>query len=179
MPLYYMRNFKLNEQSFINDLSQFSYVERILNDNEIQGKYSNQVGDYVEKKLIKNHLENYKNTVNANLVYETQKEFPILAKNLDFIIPSVEAPKILIESVYNITTGSSQSKRADQLVELYGILMRYNANNRHNKIIMVNYVDGLGWVGRQNDLHRIYDASDFVLNQSNIHLLNNILDEFY
>ncbi|NCT09407.1 MAG: hypothetical protein GW772_04920 [Flavobacteriia bacterium] len=179
MPLYYMRNFKLNDQAFINDLSQFSYVERILNDNEIQGKYSNQVGDYVEKKLIKKHLENYKNTVNADLIYETQKEFPLLAKNLDFIIPSVDAPTILIESVYNITTGSSQSKRADQLVELYGILMRYNANNRHNKIIMVNYVDGLGWVGRQNDLHRIYDASDFVLNQSNINLLNSILDEYY
>ncbi len=44
---------------------------------------------------------------------------------------------------------------------------------------MVNYVDGLGWVGRQNDLHRIYGASDFVLNQSNIHLLKNILDEYY
>ncbi|MCA0153761.1 DpnII family type II restriction endonuclease [Winogradskyella vincentii] len=179
MPLYYMRNFKLNDQDFINDLSQFSYVERILNDNEIQGKYSNQVGEYVEKKLIKKHLDNYKNTVNADLIYETQKEFPLLAKNLDFIIPSVDAPTILIESVYNITTGSGQSKRADQLVELYGILMRYNANNRQNRIIMVNYADGLGWVGRQNDLHRIYDASDFVLNQSNIHILNGILDVYY
>lgn len=179
IPLYYMRNFKLNTPDFIDDLSQFNYVERILNDNEIQGRYSNQVGEYVEKKLIEKHLEHYKNTVNDNLIYDTQKEFPLLAKNLDFIIPSLGAPKILIESVYNITTGSGQSKRADQLVELYGILMRHNANNRHNKIIMVNYVDGLGWVGRQNDLHRIYDASDFVLNQSNMHLLSGILDEFY
>jgi len=179
IPLYYMRNFKLNSPDFIKDLSQFNYVERILNDNEIQGKYSNRVGDYVEKELIEKHLKHYKNTVNADLVYETQKEFPLLAKNLDFIIPSVDAPTILIESVYNITTGSGQSKRADQLVELYGILMRHNANNRHHKIIMVNYVDGLGWVGRQNDLHRIYDSSDFVLNQSNIHLLNGVLDEFY
>ena len=179
IPLYYMRNFKLNDSNFINDLSQFNYVERILNDNEIQGKYSNQVGDYVEKQLIKKHLEHYKNTVNTDLIYETQREFPLLAKNLDFIIPSVDAPTILIESVYNTTTGSGQSKRADQLVELYGILMRHNANNRHNKIIMVNYVDGLGWVGRQNDLHRIYDASDFVLNQSNMPLLSGILDEYY
>ena len=179
IPLYYMRNFKLHNQDFINDLKQFNYVERILNDNEIQGKYSNQVGDYVEKKLIKKYLDIYKETVNADLIYETQKEFPLLAKNLDFIIPGVNTPKILIESVYNITTGSGQSKRADQLVELFGILMRYNANNRRNKIIMVNYVDGLGWVGRQNDLHRIYDASDFVLNHHNIHLLHDILDEFY
>ena len=99
IPLYYMRNFKLNNSDFINDLSQFNYVERILNDNEIQGRYSNEVGQYVEKALIEKHLEQYKNTVNDSLIYDTQKEFRLLAKNLDFIIPSLGAPKILIESV--------------------------------------------------------------------------------
>ena len=86
---------------------------------------------------------------------------------------------ILIESSYNITTGSGQSKRADQLVEFYGALMRHNANHRANKIIMLNYCDGFGWVGRQNDLHRIYDASDFVFNQRNLNVLDEVLNEYY
>ena len=178
IPLYYMRNFKLTDPEFINDLTNFKYVERILNDNEIQGKYSNEVGAHVEK-MIQSRLELYKTNVNENLQYEIQKEFQLLNKNIDFLIPSVNAPIILIEASYNITTGSGQSKRADQLVELYGILMRHNANHRSNRIIMLNYCDGFGWVGRQNDLHRIYDASDFVFNQRTLNVLDSVLDEYY
>jgi len=178
MPLYYMRNFKLLNEEFIVDLSEFNYVDRILNDNEIQGKYSNGVGAHVEN-IIANRLNEYRNTINNNLRYEVQKEFSLLNKNIDFLIPNVDAPIILIESSYNITTGSGQSKRADQLVEYYSALMRHNANHRANRIIMLNYCDGFGWVGRQNDLHRIYDASDYVLNQNNLEVLDEVLNEYY
>ena len=178
VPLYYMRNFKLTDPAFIADLTNFRYVERILNDNEIQGKYSNTVGSHVEQ-FINSRLELYKTNNNPNLQYVTQKEFPLFNKNIDFIIPNLNSPRILIESSYNITTGSGQSKRADQLVDLYGILMRHNANHRSNRIIMLNYCDGFGWVGRQNDLHRIYDASDYVLNQHTLSVLDDVLDEYY
>ena len=93
------------------------------------------------------------------------------------MIPSLGNPVLLMESSYNITTGSGQSKRADQLVELYGILMRHNANHRGNRITMINYCDGFGWVGRQNDLNRIYNASDYVINQKNINQLDEILSQ--
>ena len=178
MPLYYMRNFKLLDPEFLEDLSDQKYVERILNDNEIQGKYSNEVGAHVER-IIQNRLDNYKANTNRTLEYEIQKELPLLNKNIDFLIPNVDAPIILIESSYNITTGSGQSKRADQLVELFGILMRHNANHRENRIIMLNYCDGFGWVGRQNDLNRIYDASDFVFNQRSLNVLDEVLNEYF
>lgn len=178
IPLYYMRNFKLSSKEFIDDLKHYKYVERILNDNEIQGKYSNKVGAHVER-IIQSRLDKYKSEINNSLKYEIQKEFPLLNKNIDFLIPSVTAPIILIKSSYNITTGSGQSKRADQLVEFYSTLMKYNANHRANRIIMLNYCDGFGWVGRQNDLHRIYEASDFVFNQKTLHVLDEVLNEFY
>jgi len=178
IPLYYMRNFKLTDPGFISNLKDHKYVERILNDNEIQGKYSNEVGAHVER-IIQSRLENYKANINKTLKYEIQKEFPLLNKNIDFLIPSVNAPIILIESSYNITTGSGQSKRADQLVDFYSTLMRHNANHRANRIIMLNYCDGFGWVGRQNDLHRIYEASDFVFNQRTIDILDEVLNEYY
>jgi hypothetical protein len=178
IPLYYMRNFKLTDPDFIEDLRDFKYVERILNDNEIQGKYANEVGSHVEN-IIKSRLEEYKENSNPTLRFEMQKEFPLLNKNIDFLIPSVSAPIILIESSYNITTGSGQSKRADQLVEFYSKLMWHNANHRANKIIMLNYCDGFGWVGRQNDLHRIYDSSDFVFNQRTLGVLDDVLNEYY
>ncbi len=178
IPLYYMRNFKLTDPEFVSDLTDFKYVERILNDNEIQGKYSNEVGAHVER-IIQSKLDLYKTSTNDSLKYEVQKEFPLLNKNIDFLIPGVDAPIILIESSYNTTTGSGQSKRADQLVELYGILMKHNANHKANRIIMLNYCDGFGWVGRQNDLHRIYVASDFVFNQKTLNVLDEVLNEYY
>lgn len=178
IPLYYMRNFKLTNSEFLADLRDHKYVERILNDNEIQGKYSNEVGAHVER-IIQTRLDSYKARVNSTLQYEVQKEFPLLNKNIDFLIPSVSAPIILIESSYNITTGSGQSKRADQLVEFFSTLMRHNANHRANRIIMLNYCDGFGWVGRQNDLHRIYEASDFVFNQRTLNVLDEVLSEYY
>ena len=118
-------------------VKDYEYVERILNDNEIQGKYSNRVGAHVES-IIKNRLENYRINENPKLQYEIQKEFPLLNKNIDFLIPNVNLPIILIESSYNITTGSGQSKRADQLVDFYGTLMRHNANHRANRILILN-----------------------------------------
>jgi len=178
IPLYYMRNFKLTEKDFIEDLKNYKYVERILNDNEIQGKYSNEVGAHVET-IIQSRLDTYRSLINPALKYEIQKEFPLLNKNIDILIPSVNDPIILIESSYNITTGSGQSKRADQLVEFYGTLMKHNANHRAKKIIMLNYCDGFGWVGRQNDLHRIYEASDFVFNQRKLNVLDGVLDNYY
>jgi len=178
IPLYYMRNFRLQEKDFIEDLTDYNYVERILNDNEVQGKYSNSVGAHVEL-IISKKLDSYKETKNGKLTYEQQKEFPLLNKNIDFLIPNLNDPIILIEASYNITTGSGQSKRADQLVGFYSDLVRHNANHKTRKIIIINYCDGLGWVGRQNDLRRIYDASDFVINQNNIALLDDVLDEYY
>ncbi len=178
IPLYYMRNFRLTDPEFISDLTNYKYVERILNDNEIQGKYSNKVGSHVEK-IIQSRLQHHKNHINTSLQFEIQKEFPLLNKNIDFLIPNVNTPHILIESSYNITTGSGQSKRADQLVEFYGTLMRHNANHRSKRIIILNYCDGFGWVGRQNDLYRIYDASDHVFNQHTLHVLDEVLNQYY
>jgi hypothetical protein len=178
IPLYYMRNFKLKDPDFIDDLKNHKFVERILNDNEIQGKYANGVGAHVEK-IIQEKLILYRTNVNSKLTYEIQKEYPLLNKNIDILIPNVNSPVILIESSYNITTGSSQSKRADQLVDFYTILMRHNANHRANKIIMMNYCDGLGWLGRQNDLHRIYDSSDYVFNQKTLNVLDSVLNKYY
>lgn len=177
VPLYYMRNFRLLEPEFIVDLSEFNYVNRILNDFELQGKYSNMVGAHVES-LIKTQIADLKTTHGLEVAYESQKEYPLFNKNLDIIIPTVDKPQILIESSYNITTGSGQSKRADQLVELRGILSRRNVNFK-DKIILVNYCDGFGWVGRQNDLRRIYDVSDYVINQHHLHLLSDIILSHY
>jgi len=58
MPLYYMQHFRLEEAQFIENLRNKDYVERILTDNEIQGKYSNEVGAHVER-IILNKIEEY------------------------------------------------------------------------------------------------------------------------
>lgn len=178
IPQYYMANFRLNDVNFINNLRNHHYVERILNDNEIQDKYSNKVGSHVET-LITNKIDEYIRRNNNELTYEKTKEFPLLSKNIDVILPNVDHARVLIEASYSTTTGSSQSKRADELTNYYSRLMLHNVNNINSKIIMINYCDGFGWVGRQRDLQRIYDSSNYVLNQNSLHLLDDILTEIF
>jgi hypothetical protein len=55
---------KLTDPGFISDLTNFNYVERILNDNEIQGKYSNEVGAHIER-IIQTQLEQYQANASA------------------------------------------------------------------------------------------------------------------
>jgi hypothetical protein len=64
---------------------------------EIQKEYSNEVGAHVER--IIRRLESYKSDIN-NITIRNSKRIPIIEQNIDFLIPSVNAPIILIESSY-------------------------------------------------------------------------------
>ncbi len=108
IPLYYMRNFKLKDKEFISDLSNYSYVERILNDNEIQGKYSNEVGAHVET-LIKNKIEDYKKINKPDLTYETQNQY-LLIKILFYPWFLLAYPFHFYAILFNGNRVSGQSK---------------------------------------------------------------------
>lgn len=76
--------------------------------------------DYIE--------QNYGTT----FVYE--KNIPWIARNIDFVIPDVDNPKILIEVSYMVTTGSGQTtKQRDE----HQTRLRINDYNRNNREIVI------------------------------------------
>lgn len=139
-----------------------------------EGVYSNTVGDKIES-IIEKKLSIYCKKHNTTYVHE--KNIPWIARNIDFVIPSVQNPKILIEVSYMVTTGSGQTTKQRDENQARLKINEYNRNNR-KKVKFVNFIDGAGWLGRQSDLELMYNDSDFVINLQNLDDLDLIVEKY-
>lgn len=77
-----------------------------------------------------------------------------------------------------VTTGSGQSTKRETMISVAKEISNWNMHDG-DKIIFVNVIDGAGWLARQKDLKRIYNASDYVINLSNLEELKNIIRYYY
>lgn len=78
---------------------------------------------------------------------------------------------IIINSKFYLTTSSSQTRYAEHLQNISATAQSY-AN-----IIVINMLDGAGWIGRSADYNKIYYACKYFLNLNNIGQLENIVNE--
>lgn len=82
-------------------------------------------------------------------------------KEVDVIIRSLDCPRILIMSSYQITTGSGQTARANEQTLMYEDLARYNRKKKEaDKVLMWNVIDGGRWLERNSDLDTILKNAD-------------------
>ena len=138
--------------------------------NSFKGTYSTRVGREIED-LVEDVI---KDAVGEDYVCRRK----VFDRNIDFVIPDDENPKVLIEVSYMVTTGSGQSTKRETMIS---VAKEINNRNMHDtdKIIFVNVIDGAGWLARQKDLKRIYNASDYVINMGNLDELKRILLYYY
>lgn len=134
--------------------------------NSFKGTYSTRVGREIED-LVEDVI---KDAVGKNYVCRRK----VFDRNIDFVIPDDENPKVLIEVSYMVTTGSGQSTKRETMIS---VAKEINNRNMHDtdKIVFVNVIDGAGWIARRKDLKRIYNASDYVINMGNLDELKRIL----
>ena len=83
-----------------------------------------------------------------------------------------ETPLFFLKYSFNVTTSRGQSdfKRSVQALRDY---IKNQLSEYETKQITI--IDGAGWLGRQSDLHEVWDFSDFCLNLQNINELLNII----
>ena len=139
-----------------------------------EGIYSNAVGDKIEE-IISIKLTEWCQKYGTTFVHE--KNIPWIARNIDFVIPDVDNPKILIEVSYMVTTGSGQTTKQRDEHQTRLRIDDYNRNNREN-VIFVNFIDGAGWLGRQNDLRLLYEDSDYVVNLKYLDSLEEVIKSY-
>lgn len=91
-------------------------------------------------------------------------DLPLLSKNenlnkrtMDFIIPSKQNPKIIIESSFLSTTSSGQGDKAKTEIIVGNLIKQY-----YPQATFVGFVDGIGWYVRKQDLQRMVEAYDEV-----------------
>lgn len=78
-------------------------------------------------------------------------------RNMDFIIPNRENPKVVIESSYLTTTSSGQGDKAKAEISMRKLLKKH-----YKKCLFWGFVDGIGWYVRSGDLRRMVGAYDDV-----------------
>jgi len=82
---------------------------------------------------------------------------PVAKRTMDFIIPSKNSPKVIIESSFLVTTTSNQGDKSKTESYIRTLIAKY-----YPKAKFIGFVDGIGWYVRKSDLRRMVGAYDDV-----------------
>ncbi len=94
--------------------------------------------------------------------------------DIDFAIPSVEDPWVIIMISFQETTSSGQTNKARDMLSVYDTIRRDNNRNRENRVF-INFADGGGWLARKQDLKRLWEECHYFLNLSCLGMLEQIV----
>lgn len=167
IPRYYLE--KLNYREIGNmpsALRELRYKEAQI------GSYGGKKGYKVENR-IKEKLEEIK--AQYRIGYE-QGTSRIINVDLDFAIPTLEDPWIIIMSSFQETTSSGQTTKARDMLAAYTLVEQSNSRHNENRVF-INFVDGGGWLARKRDMERLVNQCHYFLNLKNLNLLENIILE--
>jgi hypothetical protein len=94
--------------------------------------------------------------------------------DIDFAVPSLEDPWVVIMSSFQETTSSGQTTKAKDMFSVYDRVE--HRNSRYNeKRAFVNFVDGGGWLARKRDLERLVDQCHYFINLQHLDMLEGIV----
>lgn len=173
IPQFYLENFKIDITTMAR-LSNLDDLQRLIKKG-IEGRYNSEIGSAYFKEVE----ETIKNLCFVEgLTYSCNKYIPLIGRTAHFCIPNEQNPVVIIDVSYNITTSSTQSRYKTQQENAARKIRTFNATSE-NKVILVNVLDGAGWVGRQADLRAIHQCSNFVLHLDTLNQLREIIKHYY
>ena len=168
IPDFFREGFKIDDATMAR-LTDHNELTRLAK-SKMEVRYNSSVSNIVTRKIE----EAIKLTCDLEgLTYVKNKpikEFKEFDKPFAFAIPDAAHARIIVDCSYNITTSSTQTKYADKIEQAHKII-----RNGALPIIIVNVLEGAGWIGRQSDLKRIVDYSDYALNLSSIGMIDQII----
>ena len=130
----------------------------------LKGAYDRAKGEEAEK-LVAALLDGLK------VPYVRKGNVPKIGRNMDFVIPSLKDPRILIEVGVYQTTARELSEKA--LVEMR---IRTQVEDAYPDSVLVRITDGIGWLVRGGKaLAGVIDASHYVLTLNQIGKLRDIV----
>lgn len=166
LPLYY------RERLNLRTLEEFeTESELILSLKDQYMAYYHKLKGYAVEELIRKQLEK------IGLLYGKGKT-EIVDVTVDWAIPTVKDPQIVIMSSYQETTSSSQSVKAREMIRCYEAINHINIQRGENRLF-INFVDGGGWLARQADLKRLVNGCHYFLNINTLHMLEDIVKQHF
>jgi hypothetical protein len=98
----------------------------------------------------------------------------LIDTDIDFAIPSVDDPWVIIMSSFQETTSSGQTTKARDMFNAYIKVVQNNSRNREDRAF-VNFVDGGGWLARKRDFERLVDQCHYFINLNYLEMLDAIV----
>ena len=167
IPKYILDDFKLDttiiaricNEDILRKLIKSSYASAYNKD------YSKYYSSLIDNK-IKSIVGKY------GLAYET-KPLNGISKNELHLIGDTEK-YIIVNYLFNLTTSKAQTDYAE------GTIGGLKSSCRGNKnILIVNVLDGAGWVARSADYKKIYNDCDLFLTLKTLDSLESTIKEFF
>jgi hypothetical protein len=72
------------------------------------------------------------------------------------------------------TTSSGQTVRANEQNKIYQDIIGRNIRYNENRIL-INIIDGAGWLARRSDLRKLYNGCHYCINYNNLNQLDSII----
>jgi hypothetical protein len=148
-----------------------SVIENVVR-KKLTGEYTDKKGAQVEG-IIRSHLDMLQTEYGITYAHGQVNALSI-NKEIDYALPSLDDPYIMIMSSYMETTSSSQTTRANEQRTIYSKI-RDERELRSTERVFVNVVDGAGWLARRSDLRKMYNSCDYCLNMKTLDQLSTII----
>lgn len=98
----------------------------------------------------------------------------MIETDIDFAIPTLDDPWVIIMSSFQETTSSGQTTKARDMLSAYERVLRNNSRYGEKRVF-INFVDGGGWLARQRDFQRLVQQCDYFINFHYLDMLEAIV----
>lgn len=169
---FYLAQIELPEnwESIIRD----EKVVKNLIRRKLTGKYNDAKGKAVER-LVRVHLNSLNDAY--ELTFE-HGQVRIVQKEVDFAIPTLADPFVMIMISYMETTGSGQTARANEQNKMYQEVIGLNVRYPKEQRILINVIDGAGWLARRSDLRKMHAGCHYALTLKTLDQLEAIVCKY-
>ena len=152
LPLFELKKLGISKLSF----EAGAMIDTLIRYKE-KGSYSGKEQNNAEiviQHLLDEMEINFERSVDLDKLKE---HAPNQKRTMDFIIPNLKDPQIVIEASYLTTTSSGQGDKAKAEVAVSKLIAKHYPN-----VHFWGFVDGIGWYVRNKDLERIVGAFEDV-----------------
>jgi hypothetical protein len=145
LPLFELKKLNFSKFEFSVE-GLIDSIVRLAKKGSFKARGENDPASLVKRLLTDN-----------NVPFVPGAELPGINRNLDFVIPNLSTPKVVIESSYEVTTSSAMGDKAKTELSVNN-----NLKTHYPEAVFVGFVDGIGWYVRRRDLQRLLGAFDMV-----------------
>lgn len=165
VPRYYLDKLNYREIGTIPQaLREVRYKESTI------GTYGALKGHRVEAR-VKEILEDNRDRYGVG--YEKGRS-RIINVDIDFAIPTLQDPWIIIMSSFQETTSSGQTTKARDMLAAYTRISESNSRFGEDRVF-VNFVDGGGWLARKRDMERLVNQCHYFINLQYLDMIEAIV----